>query len=256
MTLARENIELAHTKALKARQDVSIADVPDAPDGVGGPRDDTSPHERLQKAVTLYYEAIRSYLVSTPEGQRYFSGQAPDSMGEQGYGVLRWWTREKEVSLEELPDKPDDVPSLKEKQFYGDAIEEFLRDNELLLRPIMIEERDGERVAQAKIMELQVGLKHLDEIYDQRVEETVEPNDGDSFMACEREEETVTRVELQDLDLLMNAARELDRAAAELDLLADAKESDMKPYMRDFDASNGEASANISDAEITGSPDM
>jgi len=255
VTLARENIELAHTQALKARQDVSIADVPDAPDGVGGPRDDTSPHERLQKAVTLYYEAIRSYLVSTPEGQRYFSGQAPDSMGEQGYGVLRWWTREKEVSLEELPDKPDDVPSLKEKQFYEDAIAEFLRDNELLLRPIILKTRDGDRVAQAKIMELQLGLKHLDEIYDRRVEETVEPN-GDSFMAYQRVEETVTRVELQDLDLLMNAARELDRAAAELDLLADTKESDMKPYMRDFDTSNGEVSADISEAEITGSPDM
>jgi len=256
VTLARENIELAHTKALKARQDVSIADVPDAPDGVGGPRDDTSPHERLQKAVTLYYEAIRSYLVSTPEGQRYFSGQAPDSMGEQGYGVLRWWTREKEVSLEELPDKPDDVPSLKEKQFYEDATAEFLRDNELLLRPIILKTRDGDRVAQAKIMELQLGLKHLDEIYDRRLRRRSNRTVTASWPTSALRRRSHARVELQDLDLLMNAARELDRAAAELDLLADTKESDMKPYMRDFDTSNGEVSADISDAEITGSPDM
>lgn len=261
MTLPRETIERNHLDTLLARQKVAIADDPDEP-----PTDDrgrstgSTPHELLQKSVSGYYECLRSYLVSSPEGRRYYAGQPPKEPGDLGYGVLQRWVKKREVPTDDLPTPPEDV--LDEREFYGTAIEEKLPDRETLLPPVKIEPADGQRIVHARIAEHKTGLYHLDNLYDNR--ETVEIEDDDtkfghgSFFVDRDDDEDTTekRVVLEPLEFLMNAARELDRAASELDLLAETRESDMKPYMRDFDSSGSETSAAVSQAEISGSPDM
>jgi len=266
MNAPTKAIEEAHLAALRARRDVGIADDPDAPrrDSKGQPVG-RPPHEELQRAVASYYEALRSYLVSTPEGLRFYQGQAPDNPDELGYGVLERRTRTLSDPIEDFPDPPEDVTTLETEKFYEDVVEELLRDNQVLLRPVNIETDDDQKVVRARIEECKTGLSHLDSMYSQR--ETIEPEKPSGFMkrsggsffgrSGSQEDNKQKRVILQPLELLMNAARELDRAASELDLLAETKDSDVKPYMRDFDASrNGEAEAELSKTELSGSPDM
>lgn len=262
MTIPREQIERAHIDTLRARQAVAIADDPDST----REKQRHSPHEHLQKTVLGYYESLRSYLVSQPEGKRYYNGAAPDDFDEQGYGVLRRWVREEEVSIDDLPDIPDDVQVLTDEQFYEGAISKQLRDDELLVPPCKIETTDDGRVVRARIAEYQTGLHHLDTLYSRReaVETDTSPagfaigmQGASLFGGDDRDDDgEEMRVVLQPLELLMNAARELDRAAAELDLLAQTKESDLKPYMRDFDAANGQSDAEVSQTEVSGTPDM
>jgi hypothetical protein len=265
-TLSNRAIEEAHIRLLQSRQEVAVADDPDEPprDRQGRPRG-PSPHESLQKDVSLYYEALRSALVSSPEGRRYFYGEAPDGPDEQGYGVLQRQRSEEVIELARLPDPPENAPDIEVEKHYEEAIEEIIRDDEVLLRPVAFDTDDnGEHIAIARIERHRTGLKLLDQIYSQR--ETVEVDDektgflkgADSgFLGNDLNgKQTEQRVVLQPLELLMNAARELDRAAAELDLLAETKESDMTPYMKGFDTSNGEVEGEVSRAELNGSPDM
>lgn len=263
--LPNRAIEEAHMRLLQSRQQVSVADDPSEPprDGQGRSRGE-SPHERLQKDVSLYYEALRAALVSSPEGVRYYRGQAPDDPDEQGYGVLQRRRREEVIRLDRLPDPPEGVTEIEVEQHYEEAIDDLLRDEEVLLRPVAFDTEDGEPVAYARVEEYRTGLQLLDDIYSQREEVEVEDERGGflegtagGFMGDEqRGPQTEQRVVLQPLDLLMNAARELDRAAAELDLLAETKDSDMTPYMKNFDTSNGEVEGEVSRAELNGSPDM
>jgi hypothetical protein len=155
------------------------------------------------------------------------------------------------------------MPSIGEAEFYEDAVAELLREAEVLDRPVAFEEEDGVAVAKARVITYKTGLRHLDSIYDQR--EAVEQKKPDGFMrgagggffAESGDEPEELRVVLQPLEFLMNAARELDRAASDLDLLAETGASEPKPFMSDFDASkNGHAKANLTQADVGGSPDI
>jgi hypothetical protein len=258
---------------LDARQRVAVVDDPEAEEtGPNGEAVAPSAKEELQKAVALYYETLRSYLVSSPEGRRFFEGEVPEDADDLGRGVLGIRVREEAIDLPRLPEPPEDATDIELKQHFEDAIADLLREDELLAPPIDFDFEAEPPVAYAGVRSFRVGLRHLDDIHDDRVVVEKEESGGrrgfmngmpsadGGFMkgsrSSSRGPETETKLQLQPLPLLMRAARELDRAAAELDLLAETEESDLQPYMRDFDATNGHATSEVTDVEISGSPEV
>jgi len=161
VSVPKQAIEEAHLETLRARQVVAVADDPDKPPNGGG----TTPHEKLQRAVSLYYESLRSYLVSSPEGRQYFEGEAPDTPDEQGYGVLRRRGRDETIPLADLDDPPEDLPEIGLAEYYEEAIAGLLRDTEALDRPVRFDTADGERVAEARVVVYKTGLRHLDTMF-------------------------------------------------------------------------------------------
>jgi len=258
--ITNREIEELHHATVQARQKVATVDDPDqertdADGNVTAP----SPRELLQRTVSGYFEALRSSLVSTPEGEKYYYGEAPDSADDLGYGVLERRQDEKLVELSNLPDPGGNMPSISKEQHYEDAIASLLPEGQNLLRPVEYITDREEPAAYALVEEYRTGLRILDDLYRQRREVQVDQNGskyGGDLMAAERgrEPETQTKLELLPLPLLMNAARELDRAASELDLLAETGESNLKPYMSDY--SNGTNNGEVGQAEITGTPDV
>jgi len=260
VSVPKQAIEEAHLETLRARQVVAVADDPDKPPNGGG----TTPHEKLQRSVSLYYESLRSYLISSPEGKRFFHGEAPDTPDEQGYGVLRRRGRDETVPLDDLGDPPEDIPDIALPEFYEGEIADLLRDGEVLDRPVSFDTADGQRVAEIRVFTYKTGLRHLDTMFQRReVVEKPQPTgfvvgiEGDFFGGRGDEDDDELRVVLQPLELLMNAARELDRAASDLDLLAETGGSDPKPFMSGFDASsNGHAESDLTQTDVGGSPDI
>lgn len=255
----------AHHETIKARQAVAVVDDPNDP--AAGPQPGRSPHEQLQHAVAAFYEVIRAHLVETPEGQRYFHGEIPDDPTEEGYGVLAREEQIEEIALEDLAEPPEDVSRREALNHYEAELAELEREGERFAPPANFYEADGGTpVVEARFITYKAGLRRLDDLFDQRVEVKIDDergplgtrSSGNGFFPGRDREADSTEIQLQlrPLRELINAARELDRAGSELDLLAETKESELKPHMREFDASNGETPTDVAHAEVSGSPDV
>lgn len=258
----------AHHQTIEARQAVAVADDPDDP-AAGPPNVPRSPHEQLQHAVAAFYEVMRAHLVESPEGKRFFRGKLPDGPSDEGYGILARREHTEEIPLSDLPEPPEEANDREAMHHYQEALVDLERDGERFLPPAnFFKDDDGTPTAEARYVTFTAGLKHLDDLFDQRVEVRVKEQSGPFgtrsagngfFPARERqraENNTEIHLQLRPLRELINAARELDRAGRELDLLAETSESSMTPYMRDFDTSAGEPQATTATAELNGSPDM
>lgn len=261
MNPANEGIQIAHQRTIRARQRVAVTDEPGAPRVAQDGRAGASPHELLQRAVAMFYETLRSHLVETPEGRRYFYGEVPDAPDEEGYGVVRRTLADETYGVDDLPAAPpEDATPRERKAHVEDILEEFAREHELFVPPARFEtDADGTPVVTATYAVYETGLRRFDDLFDRRVEVEKDPASGFMKGARDRQKTTEpeTRIELEDLDVLVRGARELDRAGRELGLLAEAEESDLKPHMRDFDmSSNGETPADVAHAEVSGSPDV
>ncbi|OYR73188.1 hypothetical protein [Halorubrum ezzemoulense] len=267
MNLPNRAIQEAHHRTIEARQRVAVVNNPDRRPQANG-REGPSAHERLQRAVAMYYETLWSHLVETPEGQRYYYGEVPDEPGGEGYGVLSRTLNEEEIRVERLDvDLPPDADDRQKKAIFEDAIADLARENEQFAPPARFDTLDdGTPVAYATFAVFKVGLRRFDDLFDRRepVEEP-EPSGfmagskGDGFMVGEpgaEDDDPEMRIQLAPLGELVRGARELDRAGRELGLLAETEESDMKPHMREYDMSNGETAGEVVHAEVSGSPDV
>jgi hypothetical protein len=256
MNLPNETIQIAHQKTIQARQRVAVTDDPTEPAQGGGP----SPHELLQRAVAMFYETLRSHLVETPEGRRFFYGEVPDEPDEEGYGVLSRALDDETYVVDDLPgDLPADATGREKKKHIEEILEGFAREHELFVPPARFDTADdGAPIVTATYAQYEVGLRRFDDLFDRRVE--VEQERATGFMKSERsrgkQSDPDMRIQLAPLGVLVRGARELDRAGRELGLLAEAEESDLKPHMREFDVSNGETAGDVAHAEVSGSPDV
>lgn len=251
-------IEEYHAATVEARGLIATVHDPEEPAKEGQP----SPKEKLQRVVARYYAELRSALLSSREGRRYYFGEPPEESDDLGYGVIERRTVERTVLLENLPAPPENMPSIKREQFYAEAVDEMLRDNRVLIPPLEFVKDREKPAAICNIEEYRTGLRVLDKLYKNRVEVETDDDSGKyangSFMEhiVADGPETEQRLELAPLEILVNAARELDRAAQDLGLLAETRESDSKPYMGDFTTSDGEPSGEVDAVELNGAPEV